>query len=122
MNDTHPLVEAEARHQIAERVARAAGPRIPSVPPRHRVVCLRTRLDAFSGTRPVDRSSDAGAVEVRVGAGRSRAALPLVPRAVPLRAVRVLRRRGEAEEAELTDLHARAELDRQGGDVSQLEG
>jgi hypothetical protein len=37
MNDTHPLVEAEARHQIAERVARAASPRIPSVTSRHRI-------------------------------------------------------------------------------------
>ncbi|GAB3775854.1 DNA integrity scanning protein DisA with diadenylate cyclase activity [Nocardioides ginsengisegetis] len=37
MNDTHLLIETEARHQIAERVARAAGPRVPSVAPRHKV-------------------------------------------------------------------------------------
>jgi hypothetical protein len=29
---------------------------------------------------------------------------------------------GEAEEAELADLHARPQLDRQGGDVGELEG
>lgn len=37
MNDIHSLVEAEARHQIAERVARAQCPRVPTVTPRHRV-------------------------------------------------------------------------------------
>jgi hypothetical protein len=37
MNDTHPMIEAEARHQIAERVARHAAPRPPKVPQRHRV-------------------------------------------------------------------------------------
>lgn len=31
MNDLHhPKIEAEARHRIAERVARAAAPRMPS--------------------------------------------------------------------------------------------
>jgi len=37
MNDIHQLIETEARHQIAERVARAASPRLPSVASRHRV-------------------------------------------------------------------------------------
>jgi len=37
MNTTHLMVEAEARHQIAERVARAASPRIPATSSRHRV-------------------------------------------------------------------------------------
>src|SRR5690606_13424025 len=48
--------------------------------------------------------SHLGAVEVEVGARRRRAALALVPGAVLLRAVGVLRRRGELEEAELADL------------------
>ncbi len=37
MNVSHPLIETEARQQIAERIARASAPRVPSVPPRHRV-------------------------------------------------------------------------------------
>ena len=36
MNETHALIETEARHQIAERVARAAHPHVPAVPHRHR--------------------------------------------------------------------------------------
>jgi hypothetical protein len=36
MNDT-PLIEAQARHQIAERVARASSPTIPAAPRRHRL-------------------------------------------------------------------------------------
>jgi hypothetical protein len=31
------LIEARARHQIAERVARAASPRVPAAPRRHRL-------------------------------------------------------------------------------------
>jgi hypothetical protein len=30
MNDVHPLIETEARHRIAERVAKAASPKLPS--------------------------------------------------------------------------------------------
>jgi hypothetical protein len=45
MNDTHALIETEARHQIAERVARAAQPRVPTVPHRHR---LAQRLRRFA--------------------------------------------------------------------------
>ena len=37
MNDSHSLIEDEARQQIAERVARAAGPRPAPVRRRHRV-------------------------------------------------------------------------------------
>ncbi|MCW2797432.1 hypothetical protein [Nocardioides sp.] len=37
MNDTLTPIETQARHQIAERVARAATPKIASVPPRHRL-------------------------------------------------------------------------------------
>jgi hypothetical protein len=37
MNDTHSLIETEARHQIAERVSRARAPHLPPVPRRHRV-------------------------------------------------------------------------------------
>ena len=65
--------------------------------------------------------SDRGPVEVLERARRRRAALALVARAVLLRAVRVLRGRREPEEAELPDLHARVELDRQRRDVRQLE-
>src|SRR5262245_29265189 len=61
------------------------------------------------------------AVEVQVGAGRGGAALVLVPRAVDGRAVRVLGRRAAQEQAELADLHAGPELDRQRGHVGQLE-
>jgi hypothetical protein len=45
MNDTHVLIETEARHQISERVARASSPRLPAVPPRHR---LAQRLRTFA--------------------------------------------------------------------------
>lgn len=36
MNETHSPIETQARQQIAERVARAACPRVPAVPQRHR--------------------------------------------------------------------------------------
>ncbi|MCW2765143.1 MAG: hypothetical protein JWO11_1102 [Nocardioides sp.] len=45
MNDTPTAIETQARHQIAERVARAASPRIATVPPRHR---LAQRLRRFA--------------------------------------------------------------------------
>ncbi|MFA6298234.1 MAG: hypothetical protein WC642_03650 [Nocardioides sp.] len=32
MNDFHPMIETEARYRIAERVARAAAPRVTSRP------------------------------------------------------------------------------------------
>src|SRR5690348_15082985 len=60
-------------------------------------------------------------MEVRVRARRRRTTLPLVARAVLLRTVGMLCGRTEPEEAELPDLHARVELDRQGGDIGQLE-
>ncbi|GAB3247164.1 hypothetical protein [Nocardioides dilutus] len=31
------MIEAQARHQIAERVARASAPQIPAAPRRHRL-------------------------------------------------------------------------------------
>jgi hypothetical protein len=37
MNATHTPIEAQARHQIAERVARAATPKIAAATPRHRM-------------------------------------------------------------------------------------
>ena len=37
MNPQHSPEEARARHQIAERIARASTPRIPSVPRRQRL-------------------------------------------------------------------------------------
>jgi len=30
-------IETQARHQIAERVARASAPRVPATAPRHRI-------------------------------------------------------------------------------------
>jgi hypothetical protein len=45
MNDTHALIETEARQRIAERVAHAAQPRVPAVPHRHR---LAQRLRRFA--------------------------------------------------------------------------
>src|SRR5690606_25374136 len=55
---------------------------------------------------------DVGAGEAQVRAARGRAALALV--AVAVGAVSLLGGRGETEEAELADLHARPQLDRQG--------
>jgi hypothetical protein len=37
MNTAHTPIEAQARHQIAERVARAATPKVAAAPPRHRI-------------------------------------------------------------------------------------
>ncbi|MFC6287278.1 hypothetical protein ACFP3Q_08490 [Nocardioides sp. GCM10027113] len=37
MHDNHDALEAQARHQIQERVTRAAAPRLPHVPARHRL-------------------------------------------------------------------------------------
>src|SRR6478736_476180 len=79
------------------------------------------RATPSSETR-LRRRSDPGALEVRVGARGCGASLALVARAVLRRAVGMLGRRGEPEEAELADLHARVELDRQRGHVGQLEG
>ena len=46
MNDTHALIETEARQQISERVSRAASPRLPRDPSRHRLARrLRTLAD-----------------------------------------------------------------------------
>lgn len=33
----YDVLESSARHQIRERVSRAAEPRLPQVPPRHRL-------------------------------------------------------------------------------------
>src|SRR6266704_3422494 len=62
----------------------------------------------------VRSASDFRAVEVEVRPGRCRAALVLVPGSVDGRAVRMLARRTGSEQAELPDLHAGPELDRQG--------
>ncbi|MEI5674341.1 MULTISPECIES: hypothetical protein [unclassified Nocardioides] len=43
-------VESQARQQIAERVARASAPRVPSVPRRHRLADrLRRVADRLEG-------------------------------------------------------------------------
>lgn len=60
-------------------------------------------------------------MEVLPGATRGRAALTLVVRPVCRAAVRVFGRRAEPEEAELADLHARIQDDRQGRDVGELK-
>ncbi len=61
------------------------------------------------------------AVEVQRRARGRRAALPLVARLVLGRTVGLVGRARQLEEAELPDLHARPELDRQGRDVRELE-
>ena len=38
-------IEIQARHQIAERIARASAPRMPANPPRHR---MAERLRRFA--------------------------------------------------------------------------
>src|ERR1700735_747426 len=68
------------------------------------------------------RELNLGAVEVKVRAGWGRAALVLVTGAVDSGAVGVLGGRTGSEQAELADLHARPELDRQRRDVRQLKG
>ena len=49
MNDAHVLIEDEARQRINERVSRAAAPRLPRDPSRHRLArrlrSLADRLD-----------------------------------------------------------------------------
>ena len=42
MNAQHTPIEAQARHEITDRVQRAAGPHLPTVPYRHRFA-LRLR-------------------------------------------------------------------------------
>ena len=50
MNDTHALIETEARQQISERVRRAAAPRLPRDPSRHRFAQrLRSFADRIDG-------------------------------------------------------------------------
>src|SRR5215204_50139 len=65
--------------------------------------------------------SDGRAVKIEVRLARRRAPLALIARAVLLRAVRVLSRRAQSEEAQLTNLHPRPELDRQGRHIGQLQ-
>lgn len=44
------MIEAQARHQIAERVARASAPHIPAAPRRHRLAQgLRRFADKLDG-------------------------------------------------------------------------
>ena len=49
MNDAHVLIEDEARQRIIERVSRAATPRLPRDPSRHRLArrlrSLADRID-----------------------------------------------------------------------------
>src|SRR4249919_3050777 len=68
------------------------------------------------------RWSDDGAVEVLERLRWRRTALALVTGALGARTVGRLSRAGQPEEAQLADLHAGPQLDRQGGDVGQLEG
>ncbi len=49
MNDSHALIETEARHQIRERLARASAPRVPATS-RHRLAQgLRRVADRLDG-------------------------------------------------------------------------
>jgi hypothetical protein len=50
MNESLTSIETQARHQIAERVARASAPRIPAAPRRHRLAQnLRRFADRIDG-------------------------------------------------------------------------
>src|SRR5215207_8396649 len=79
-----------------------------------------TRISTYAVGCPMPES-DVGSVEVLEAAAGRRPTLALVVRAVGRRTVRVLGRRREPEEGELTDLHARPQHDRQGGDVRELQ-
>src|SRR6185312_3420976 len=61
------------------------------------------------------------AIEVLERPRCRRSALVLVAGLVLRRAVGLLRRRGQPEEAELADLHAGPQLDRQGRDVAEVQ-
>src|SRR5687767_5765479 len=65
--------------------------------------------------------SSSGLAEVLPVATRRGAALALVLRADPLRAVRPLRRLRQLDEGELADLHAGVDRDREIRDVRELE-
>src|SRR4051794_13539458 len=67
----------------------------------------------FSRTWDMLTPSHLGPMEVEEGPGGGRPALALVTRPVPVAAVRELGRRAEPEHAQLPDLHARPELDRE---------
>lgn len=62
------------------------------------------------------------AIEVEIGAARGWATLTLVTRVVLGATVRSFARARELEEAELTNLHARPQLDRQVAHIGKLEG
>src|SRR3954447_18006638 len=85
------------------------------------VVIQYPSLPAVRPTCLAWKRSHVGAAEPLEGLAGRRASLALIARAVDRRAVRVLRRGAEPEEAQLADLHPRPELDRQRGDVAQLE-
>src|SRR6478735_4146194 len=72
--------------------------------------------------RGTARPTSLPVAEVEVVAARRGAALALVLRALLRAPVRVLGRGGHLEEADLADLHARVQRDRQVRDVAQLEG
>ena len=72
-------------------------------------------------TSPQTELLNVAAVEVLERTTRRWTALPLITRTVFCAAVWILGGAGQPEEAELTNLHARPELNRQGGCVRQLE-
>jgi len=49
MSDLHPMIETEARHRIAERVAKASSPRLPSRRAARLARRLRTLADRLDG-------------------------------------------------------------------------
>src|SRR5690606_23281676 len=63
-----------------------------------------------------------GVVEVLVRPGRRGTALALIAGTLRSGPVGPFGRRAETEEAQLPDLHPGIELDRQGGDVGELQG
>ena len=65
---------------------------------------------------------DTGATKAKVSTRRRWSTLALVVRTQAFTAVGVLGGRGQVEEAELTDLHARVEQDRHGRSIRQFQG
>src|SRR2546423_8965254 len=91
------------------------------VVPRARSYASQPRMVVSTSSRSLFGIRDWPGAPVLPGPARRRATLSLVPRAVDRRTVRVLGRRGQPEDAELTDLHARPQGDRQIGHIGQFQ-
>src|SRR5882757_4625704 len=86
------------------------------------IVIIGVTAGRFSARAECGSAAGVGAVEVEVRARRCGTALALILGTGRGAAVRVLRRAGQPEKAQLADLHAWPEGDRQVRHVGQLEG